>query len=364
MRTLFITRKFPPSVGGMETYSKCLFDALEEIAPDVHLLKPKHDLDRRPSLWQITCFFFSACWVLLRKRRQYDAILLGDYAIASLAFVAKAVSFGRIRTVVSLHGNDLYFMRSNSTTARLYRGISQLVVAGRVLDAAIANSQAIRVEAALHRISPVFVIPLATQLPVTTATEQHHRKPQLLFTGRLIKYKGLAWFVNEVWPHLDQRYELLVAGQIWDESEHMVLLNKPRVRYIGTVAYQDLPALRSTVMACIMPNIPPKPTEQDEGFGLVALEAPAVGTPIVASTCGGIPDAVAHGVTGFLLPPLDAAAWARCLNDIIAWPESQRLSFAEQAKEHISNHYNWQLVAKRTLKVVKGESGTEQSNSW
>ncbi|MDR6843316.1 glycosyltransferase family 4 protein [Pseudoxanthomonas sacheonensis] len=354
-RVLFITRKYPPSVGGMETYSKCLFDAFNQANAEVDLHKPAHDHLGRPTLRQITAFFFSTCWLLLMKARRYDAILLGDYAIASLGLVAKMATFGRVRTVVSLHGNDLYFMRKQSMLANVYRLISRVIVASRCLDAAIANSHAIREEALLHAISPVFVVPLATQLQNIQPSDGQARNLQLLFTGRLIRYKGLSWFIREVWPHLDQRYELLVAGQIWDEAEHAVLRGQPRVRYLGTVAYENLPALRSSVMACIMPNIPPAPTEQDEGFGLVALEAPAVGTPMVASRCGGIPDAIADGITGFLLPPLDAHAWINQLNSIACWSEAERQSFAIGARKHLAENYNWQLVATRTLAVLRDE---------
>lgn len=359
MKILFITRKYPPSVGGMETYSKHLFEALRESGAEVDLYKPKSDLRGRPSVLQMVRFFYSACFFLILHGRKYDVVLLGDYAIAILGMVAKLASFGRLRTVVSLHGNDLYFMRAKTRLSSAYRSLSWLVTRGRTVDAAIANSRAIEAEARLHGIPVAAVVPLATPVvPESSApTQSDSRKSHLLFTGRLIRYKGLAWFVQNVWPHLDNRYELLVAGQVWDQSEYEALRDIPRIHYLGTIDYQKLPALRASVLACIMPNIPPRENEQDEGFGLVALEAPAVGTPIVASACGGIPDAVANGITGFLLPPLDADAWSACLNGLLDWSESERISFASRAKQHIAEHYNWPLVAQRTLDVLAGHSG-------
>lgn len=353
MRTLFITRKYPPSVGGMETYSKFVFEALRDLDPGVELLKPRVDIHGRPSLPQIAGFFLGACWRLLTQARRYDAVLLGDYAIASLAIIAKLATWGRIRTVVSLHGNDLYFMRGHSLTARAYRAISWCVTRSGALDAAVANSHAIRDEATRHGIAPVTVVPLATPSAPANVDAGQPRKPQLLFTGRLIAYKGLAWFMASVWPRLDPRWELLVAGQVWDETERQAIEGQPRVRYLGAVPYAELPALRASVMACIMPNIPPRPDQQDEGFGLVALEAPAVGTPTVAAACGGIPDAVVDGVTGFLLPPLDADGWVARLDELLHWSDTQRAQFADQAVQHIRDHYNWPLVARRTLDVLR-----------
>lgn len=351
MRTLFITRKYPPSVGGMETYSKFLYAALREQDSTVTLWKPRIDIQGRPSLFEIGRFFLASCARLLVTGHKYDAVLLGDYAIAGLAIVAKIASLGRARTVVALHGNDLYFMRGRSLKARVYASLSWVVTHSGALDAAIANSRAIRDEALRHNINPVTVIPLATPR-VDLEQQSLPREARLLFTGRLIAYKGLSWFMRAVWPRLDSRFELLVAGEVWDQSEYESLQNQARVRYLGSVPYAELPALRASIIASIMPNVPPKATEQDEGFGLVALEAPAVGTPTVASACGGIPDAVADGITGFLLPPLDADAWVLRLNELLTWSEPQWRSFSDGAVRYVREHYNWHLVAQRTLGVL------------
>lgn len=352
MRILFVTRKFPPSVGGMETYSIELYRALQDIGCDVELRKPGADMLGRPSLFQMARFFASASWFLLRRARGFDVILLGDFALASLAPIARLASRGKARVVVSLHGNDLYFMRKRNAHARLYRLLARGVVASRAIDAAIANSTAIANEAARNGIEPVTVVPLATVLP-PAAVMAAERGPLLVFTSRLIRYKGLSWFIREVWPHVDQRFELIVAGQVWDEAEHACLIGQPRVTYLGPVPYAALPALRARAVASIMPNVPPTDSEQDEGFGLVALEAPAVGTPTVASRCGGIPDAVAEGITGFLLPPLDATAWIETLNDLAQWTDARREAFSLEARRHIEEHYNWHLVARRTLAALE-----------
>lgn len=354
MRVLFITRKYPPSVGGMETWSKELHAAFETIGAGVDLHKPASDHIGRPSLLQMAGFFLSAAWKLLRHGRRYDAVLLGDFALATVAIVAKVATFGRLRTVVQLHGNDLYFLRKRGPVAGMYRLLCRLVVASGALDATIANSRAIRDEAARNRLPVPAVIPLATVAPPADVLQPGPRTRRLLFAGRLIRYKGLSWFVREVWPHVDPSLELLVAGQVWDESERAALEGQPRIRYLGVVPYAALPALRATLLACIMPNVPPTETEQDEGFGLVALEGPAVGTPTIASACGGIPDAIADGVTGFLLPPLDARAWIDCIDRVAAWRDSERDAFAARARDYILEHYRWERVARQTLDVLGG----------
>lgn len=352
MRVLFITRKFPPSVGGMETYSHELFEALREISSDVDIHKPRFPIHGRPSLARLIVFFFGAAWFLVRNRRAYGAVLIGDFAIAGLALVAKIISTGKIRVVVSLHGNDLYFLKRSGIKARIYRRIARTVIRSNTIDAGLANSHAIKKVADSMGIRRVHVVALGTSVPPRHTTLPTRKA--ILFAGRLIKYKGLSWFVQEVWPNLDPTMELLVAGAVWDKQEYDCIGSRNRIHYLGSLPREQLSALRSQVIACIMPNLPPGPQEQDEGFGLSALEGPAVGTPTVAARCGGLVDAVADGVTGFLLPPLDAGEWARCLNEISAWPSAKREEFASKATKYVVEHYNWRRVAEQTLRVLNG----------
>lgn len=353
MRVLFVTRKFPPSVGGMETWSKELYDAFRALGADVDLHKPATDHIGLPSLWQMATFFFATAWTLLRHGRRYDAVLVGDFALATVAIVAKLATFGRVRTVVQLHGHDVYFLRTPGLVPGIYRALCRLVVGTRAVDAAIANSQSLRDEAVRHGLPRPAVIPLATVAPPVEVMATARRGKQLLFAGRLLKLKGLAWFVREVWPHVDPSLELLVAGPVWDAGERDALEGQPRVRYLGTLPYAELPALRASVLACVMPNLPPgTSTDREEGFGLAALEGPAVGTPTLASRSGGLPDAVADGITGFLLPPLDARAWVECIDRIAAWSDETRATFAERARDHVLAHYRWDRVARQTLDVL------------
>jgi glycosyltransferase involved in cell wall biosynthesis len=354
MRILFITRKFPPSVGGMEIYSKEIYDALLDAGNDVRLHRPTTPILGRPSVFRVGIFFLSSCWTLVRQRKSCDAVLLGDFCLSALAVFAKACMPRRVRVVVALHGNDLYFMRKRNALAAIYRWICRFVVWSKALDAAIANSHAIKREALGRGIESVSVVPLATRVGTLREQETPERLRAILFSGRLIQYKGLSWFVTHVWPRLDPTVELLVAGEVWDAAERDCLREDIRIKYLGPIPYDDLANLRARVAVCIMPNIPAATTEQDEGFGLAALEAPAVGTPIVAAACGGLPDAVANEITGFLLPPMDQSAWINCLHDVLAWPPETYTLFGQRAREHIAKHYNWNLVALRTAQILAG----------
>ena len=78
--------------------------------------------------------------------------------------------------------------------------------------------------------------------------------------------------------------------------------------FLGSVDTKDLPGLYSTASVLVLPS-----TTKSEGLGLVLIEAQACGTPVVASSVGGIPFAMVHGETGLLVPPNDESALAEAI---------------------------------------------------
>jgi D-inositol-3-phosphate glycosyltransferase len=89
-----------------------------------------------------------------------------------------------------------------------------------------------------------------------------------------------------------------------------------------------------------------------ESFGLVALEAQACGTPVVAAAVGGLRTAVRDGVSGVLVEGHDPAVWARVLAGLLSSPG--RLSrLARGAREHAAA-FNWPATAERLVEVYTG----------
>ncbi len=94
----------------------------------------------------------------------------------------------------------------------------------------------------------------------------------------------------------------------------------------------------------------------NESFGLVALEAQACGTPVVAAAVGGLVTAVRHGISGLLVDGHEPEEWARVLDDLLASPrELRRLSAGAVA--HASD-FSWDRTAEGLLQVYR-EAVTE-----
>ncbi len=342
MRILFVTRKFPPSVGGMEVFAEELARSLRQQCPDLKVFTPDPPIIGRPGLLTLLRFLLKASLAIRREARDSDIVLFGDSALTPLAWLAKIHTRGSAATVVTAHGNDVYYASRRKIGSVFYWLV--LRIFSRHADLLVANSLDTQRAADALGFKRSTVVHLATRLSARIPAPYPAAK-NILFAGRLIRYKGLGWFVNEVMPRVDPTIGFVVAGPEWDATEMQALRQCPRARYLGVRSRESLPELRTECIACIMPNLPPSMSEQNEGFGLSALESAAVGIPVVASNVGGLAEAVVDGVTGYLVPPLDAAAFAERINLIARWSDEQRNQFATGARAMIAERFTWERVA-------------------
>jgi D-inositol-3-phosphate glycosyltransferase len=120
------------------------------------------------------------------------------------------------------------------------------------------------------------------------------------------------------------------------------------VRFLPPQTGADLPALYRAADLVAVPSY-------NESFGLVALEAQACGTPVVAAAVGGLVTAVRDGVSGLLVDGHDPDDWARVLGGLLASP-GQRTALARGACRHARN-FSWARTASGLL-AVYGEAVT------
>jgi D-inositol-3-phosphate glycosyltransferase len=88
-----------------------------------------------------------------------------------------------------------------------------------------------------------------------------------------------------------------------------------------------------------------------ESFGLVAIEAQACGTPVVAAAVGGLLTAVDHGRSGVLVPGHDPADYARAIGDLLADP-TRRAALSAGARRH-AERFGWAGTAHATLEAYR-----------
>jgi D-inositol-3-phosphate glycosyltransferase len=186
-------------------------------------------------------------------------------------------------------------------------------------------------------------------------------KIMLLFVGRIEPLKGLETLLRAV-AILRERgvcqcHQLvltIIGGDPDDnpavrnaEMERMKQLRQELglgnlVTFLGKQDQDTLPDYYSAADAVIMPS-------HYESFGLVALEAMACGTPVIASEVGGLAFLIKDGETGFHFPDRDPSALAEHICEVITDP-LLRARLGGQAAEHAQS-YAWSAIAKRIIEV-------------
>jgi len=172
-------------------------------------------------------------------------------------------------------------------------------------------------------------------------------KINILFVGRLEKRKGLSYLlkayqrVKGEMPNL----RLIVVGpgiRLRRKYEKQVRRGGLEdVIFMGHVAYDELPRYYKTA------DIFCAPATGSESFGIILLEAMAVGKPVIASNVGGYASIVTHGVDGLLVPPKDDKELAQALVSLaIDEPLRQRMGDMGRRK---AQDYSWEQIAKQIL---------------
>lgn len=175
----------------------------------------------------------------------------------------------------------------------------------------------------------------------------------LLFLGVLKPSKNLEGLLEAfkiLTSHKSQvtSYQLVIAGSKgWLYEEIFAKVKSfgltDRVIFTDFVPDEDVPALMAGARAFVLPSF-------WEGFGIPVVEAMAVGTPVVVSDVGSLPEIV--GDAGVIVNPYDLNSMAEGLQKVISLPENRYNRFKARVVRRAAG-FDWLDTARRTLEVFK-----------
>ena len=178
-------------------------------------------------------------------------------------------------------------------------------------------------------------------------------RPVLLWVGRIAPIKGLDTLLDTVarLREAGRDMRLLVVGGEADEptNGHETSLRwriaalglGESVRFVGPQPQSVLPLYYAAAEVTVLPSY-------YESFGMVALEAMACGSPVIASRVGGLVTTVRDGVTGFLVPDGDVEALAERIETLVGDPEL-RWRLGREGVRWAAQH-RWPCVAEAVCK--------------
>jgi glycosyltransferase involved in cell wall biosynthesis len=171
------------------------------------------------------------------------------------------------------------------------------------------------------------------------------REDLVLCAGRLFPSKGQDVLISALailsGPAALTKVEFLGTGPMLESLRQMAEQKgvANRCRFVGVVSHDEVLARMSRAKITVVPS-------RNEAFGLVNIESMAVGTPVIASQVGGIPEIIHDGADGYLVPPDDPPALAQKLT-LLLGDAKLRERLSRNAREHFLAQYESSLVVRR-----------------
>ena len=192
--------------------------------------------------------------------------------------------------------------------------------------------------------------------------------PTIVFVGRITRQKGLPYFLRAV-RELPAEYQVVLCAGAPDTPEIAKEVDSLVTELSATRAgvhlitemlpRHELTQILTHATTFVCPSV-------YEPLGIVNLEAMACGIPVVASATGGIPEVVADGETGYLVPidqvadgtgtPVDPERFVGDLRDALVRMVSdpaRAKEMGEASRRRAAEHFSWTAIAERTLDVYR-----------
>lgn len=310
-----------------------------------------HRLRQNPVriIW-LALFMLSQWYWIAKLHRRYGFSAVHAHWIIPQGIIATCYRlFQRSapRLLVTSHGGDLYALRG-----RILLALKRWVL--NRADSITVVSQAMRDECARIGIdtSKVHVASMGVDLTTQFTPRNNAGAPNsLVFVGRLVEKKGVEVLLRAMPAVLEQHPEahLTIVGH-GPERERLEKLAEfedivESVRFLGGKKHDELPALFRESAIAVMPSVVARTGDQ-EGLGLVAIEAMGCGCAVVSTDLPAIADSVQNKRTGLVARSGDASDLARCINELLASP-ALRQQLAEQGRSFAIERFDWPIVGQR-----------------
>ena len=363
-RHLLVTNDFPPKVGGIQSYLWELWRRLP--ADDIAVHTTPHtgasvfDADQAFAVTRSREPVLLPTPTVVRRvrnlaERQGAELVVWDPALP-VGHAARRV--GRPYAVV-LHGSEVTvpgrLPMARSILARVLRGASLVICAG--------NYPAAEAERAAGCTLPTVVVPPGVDTdrfrPLDEAERASVRRelglpvdaPLVVSVSRLVPRKGMDTLIRSAARLGRTEPDLVVAiagsGRDRRRLEGLVASTGAPVRLLGRVPEELLPGLYGAGDVFAMLCRSRWGGLEQEGFGIVFLEAAAAGVPQVAGESGGAAEAVAHERTGLVMGRPDAVEQVACTLSDLLGDRERRTEMGREARRRAEAEFSYDVLARR-----------------
>ena len=374
MRVLYVTRDYPPAVGGMERNAAEMTAALARLGHAVRVLAP-HGSAPMPGAelhayrllgnWHVAGAWLR--WLVLGHALAFrpDVIIANTWSPCGWA-ARLAARLANVPLFIVAHGLDVREPLARPATRRLelatLRACTTVLAVSHYTKAVLvyAGLPPDRVRIVANGVDCARFSPKLSGSK-TWRTRLNLPCRQLIITvARLMPHKGHATVLEALALLVARGYDpgYLIVG---DGPERAALEQlaaardlQGRVRFLAAVTENELPLAYAAADVLAMPSVP-APDGSVEGFGIAYLEGSAAGLPVIGCSGSGAEDAIVDGGTGWLIPPGDSTALAEKLALLADRPlENQLLGAAGRVRA--ANEFSWDSLARKLTGILEQRS--------
>lgn len=283
-----------------------------------------------------TAYVLPKAWTWAAQASRYDHVLAywGNYA-GTCAYLFHRLAMPEVPFSIWLHaGTDLYFRPVFMREKLLYA--NNIITCCEFNVDYMARTFA---DIAPQIMPKIFVCHHGLDLAAFTYRPQGRPDNRVLAVGRLSKEKGYDYLLRAAQcltaKGVDAQIDFIGQGPEEDNLKTLAreLGVSDRVRFRGWLPFPEVRQAMSEATVLVHPS-----NGLGDGLPNVVREAMAVGTPVVASDCAGIPDALSDGC-GVLVPPKDVEALATAIARVLKDPD-QRLGIAARGRARVEERYD------------------------
>lgn len=365
-KILFISRAYPPVLGGIENQNYGIATELSHLTK-IKIIANKHGKKFLPF------FLIQAFFISLFSLWKYDVVLFGDGVPTPLGVLLKIFHPQKKFTAI-IHGLDITFAHKKSIFGRIYqifvipsiKKMDKLIMVGNhtiteAVKIGVDREKCVFIPNGFDK-DKICADFTKKDLAEFLKTDLSNKKV-ILRVGRFVKHKGLDWFIDNVMPLLPKNYILIGAGgrvakKTIGDSDTFTLCEEnikkngleKRVWLFPNISQEKMNLLFNTVDLFISPNI--KVYGSMEGFGINAIEGAACAKVVVSSNLEGLKDAVINGKNGFMVEPENVEQYVKKITALLS-DDNFREVFGKRAQIYSFENFSWEAVGKRYLEELK-----------
>ena len=304
----------------------------------------------------VPTFVLSQAWQAWRLLRSEGVDVIHAHWLLPQGLVAALLHWlpGRkIPFVATSHGADLYALRG-----RTLEGLKRFVLRHASATTVVSGAMRERLRAMEADLSKVSVQPMGVDMVerFTPGLDGERSEREILFVGRMVEKKGLRHLLD-AWPQVLQQVPdatLTIAGFGPEEAALKARVLELRVdasvRFLGAVPQGDLPSLYRRAALLVAPFVSAA-SGDEEGLGLVLVEAIGCGCPVVVGDVRAMDELMGNGFGGLRVDPGNTAQLASKIVDVLRDPAGARAEL-EVLRRDVRARFDWRATSRRYMDLL------------